>query len=39
MRRIRQPVSGEDNITHCALYDAIEQRWRFVAFEDLKAWY
>jgi hypothetical protein len=34
--RIGEPVSGDnENVTHCALYDPIEQRWRFAAFADI----
>lgn len=33
-QRIDKPVSGGD-ITHCALYDPIEQRWHFVASADV----
>jgi len=34
--RIGEPVSGDsENVTHCALYDPIEQRWRFAAFADV----
>jgi hypothetical protein len=36
MKRIGQPVSGDnENVTHCALYDPTEQRWRFAAFSDV----
>jgi hypothetical protein len=31
-QRIEHPIVGEDNITHGALYDPIEQKWRFAAF-------
>ena len=34
LQRVDKPVSGGD-ITHCALYDHIEQRWRFVANADV----
>jgi hypothetical protein len=35
---IGEPVSGDnDNVTHCALYDPTEQRWRFAAFPDITA--
>lgn len=35
-RRIEHPVTGgEDNVTHCALYDPIERKWRFAAFADI----
>lgn len=36
-RRIGQSVTGNNgNVTHCALYDPIEQRWRFAAFTDMQ---
>jgi hypothetical protein len=34
--RIGNPICGDnDHVTHCALYDPIEQRWRFAAFADI----
>ncbi len=35
LQRIERPDAGRDNITHCGLYDPIEQCWRYVAFADL----
>lgn len=32
--RIKQTVIGHDNISHCALYDPVEQQWCFAGFED-----
>ncbi len=35
--RIGQPVTGDDErVSHCALYDPVEQRWQFAAFADLR---
>ena len=40
LRRIEKPVpdqiSDPNNMTHCALYDLVEQQWRFVDFAGLK---
>lgn len=34
--RIGVPVCGDnENVTHCALYDPTEQRWRYAAFADI----
>lgn len=35
--RIEQPAIGEDDITHCAIYDPIDRQWRFASFDDLQA--
>lgn len=35
MRKIGPSIVDKQNISHCALYDTVEGRWRFAAFEDL----
>lgn len=36
LRCIGQVVCGEnENVTHCALYDTVDQRWRFLSFANL----
>ena len=35
MQGIEKPISG-DEAEQCALYDPIEQQWRFVAFDGLE---
>lgn len=37
-QRIKQAIPGDEtdaNITHCAVYDPVEQKWRFAAFADV----
>jgi hypothetical protein len=35
LNRIEYPDTGQNDITHCGLYDPVEQRWRFATFADL----
>ena len=36
MNRIGQVLCGDnEKVTHCALYDTVDQRWRFASFADL----
>lgn len=37
LERVTSSDAGRDCITHCALYDPIEQQWRFAPFEALRA--
>lgn len=37
-QKIKQAIIGNEtdaNVTHCALYDPVEQKWRFAAFADV----